>query len=63
LGAGEPLVLFWSLRSKEGWSNQFEFVEEYDLIIPDRGHGEYITNEEISSNFARDVISLLRARD
>lgn len=63
LGAGEPLVFIHGLGEiKEGWSNQFEFAEEYDLIIPDlRGHGEYITNEEISiSNFARDVISLLR---
>ena len=63
MGAGEPLVFIHGLGEiKEGWSNQFEFAEQYDLIIPDlRGHGEYITNGEISiANFARDVICLLR---
>jgi 3-oxoadipate enol-lactonase len=63
MGAGEPLVFIHGLGEiKEGWSNQFEFAEQYDLIIPDlRGHGEYITNEEISiPNFALDVICLLK---
>ena len=63
MGAGEPLVFIHGLGEiKEGWSNQFEFAEQYDLIIPDlRGHGEYITNEEISiPNFALDVIRLLK---
>jgi 3-oxoadipate enol-lactonase len=63
MGAGEPLVFIHGLGEiKEGWSNQFELAEHYDLIIPDlRGHGEYITNKEISiSNFALDVICLLK---
>jgi 3-oxoadipate enol-lactonase len=63
LGAGEPLVFIHGLGEvKEGWSNQFEFADQYDLIIPDlRGHGEYITPGEISiQNFANDVISLLK---
>src|SRR6478735_10307343 len=60
---GEPLVFIHGLGEvKEGWSNQFEFANQYDLIIPDlRGHGEYITAGEISiKNFAYDVISLLK---
>jgi 3-oxoadipate enol-lactonase len=64
LGAGEPLVLIHGLGEvKEGWANQFEFANQYDLIIPDlRGHGEYITPGEISiENFAYDVISLLNS--
>ncbi|MDR7076547.1 pimeloyl-ACP methyl ester carboxylesterase [Neobacillus niacini] len=63
LGAGEPLVFIHGLGAiKEGWSTQFKFAAQYDLIIPDlRGHGEYITDGEISiSNFAQDVITLLR---
>ncbi|MEH7177432.1 alpha/beta fold hydrolase [Neobacillus vireti] len=63
LGAGEPLVFIHGLGEiKEGWANQFELAEQYDLIIPDlRGHGEYLTNEEISiSNFAHDIIYLLK---
>ncbi|WP_066252272.1 alpha/beta fold hydrolase [Neobacillus drentensis] len=63
LGAGEPLVFLHGLGEvKEGWGNQFEFANQYDLIIPDlRGHGEYITPGEISiKNFAYDVISLLK---
>jgi 3-oxoadipate enol-lactonase len=62
-GVGEPLVLIHGLGEvKEGWTNQFEFADQFDLIIPDlRGHGEYLTNEEISvPNFADDIISLLR---
>ena len=62
-GKGEPLVLIHGLGEvKEGWVNQFEFADQFDLIIPDlRGHGEYLTNEEISvPSFARDVIFLLR---
>jgi len=61
-GAGEPLVFIHGLGEvKEGWNNQFEFADQYDLIIPDlRGHGEHITNEKISiPQFARDIITLL----
>ncbi len=61
-GVGEPLVLIHGLGEiKEGWSNQFEFADQYDLIIPDlRGHGEYLSPGEISiENFADDVIRLL----
>jgi 3-oxoadipate enol-lactonase len=63
MGAGEPLVFIHGLGEiKEGWSNQFEFAQQYDLIIPDlRGHGEYITDEKISIiNFALDIINLLK---
>jgi 3-oxoadipate enol-lactonase len=63
LGVGEPLVFIHGLGEvKEGWSNQFVFANQYDLIIPDlRGHGEYITPGEISiKSFANDVISLLK---
>jgi pimeloyl-ACP methyl ester carboxylesterase len=62
-GKGEPLVFIHGLGEvKEGWSNQFEFADQYDLIIPDlRGHGEYLSSGEISiKNFAHDVISLLK---
>ncbi|HEY2420605.1 MAG TPA: alpha/beta hydrolase [Neobacillus sp.] len=65
-GEGEPLVLIHGLGEvKEGWSNQFEFANHYDLIIPDLpGHGEYHTNEKISiPNFALDIIRLLRELD
>ncbi|MEH7084229.1 alpha/beta hydrolase [Neobacillus drentensis] len=61
-GVGEPLVFIHGLGEvKEGWNNQFEFADQYDLIIPDlRGHGEHITNEKISiPQFARDIITLL----
>jgi pimeloyl-ACP methyl ester carboxylesterase len=63
LGSGEPLVFIHGLGEvKEGWSNQFEFADQFDLIIPDlRGHGEYQSPGEISiKNFAHDVISLLK---
>ncbi len=64
LGAGEPLVFIHGLGEvKEGWANQFEFADQYDLIIPDlRGHGEYESPPgEISiHNFAKDVITLLK---
>jgi 3-oxoadipate enol-lactonase len=62
-GVGEPLVFIHGLGEvKEGWSNQFEFADQFDLIIPDlRGHGEYTTPGEISiKNFATDVINLLK---
>ncbi|MCM2533634.1 alpha/beta hydrolase [Neobacillus pocheonensis] len=62
-GEGETLVFIHGLGEvKEGWHNQFELADQYDLIIPDlRGHGEYKTTEEISiPNFARDVICLLK---
>ena len=61
-GEGEPLIFIHGLGEiKEGWRNQFELADHYQLIIPDlRGHGEYLTNKEISiSNFARDIIRLL----
>jgi 3-oxoadipate enol-lactonase len=63
LGAGEPLVFIHGLGEvKEGWSHQFEFANQFDLIIPDlRGHGEYISPGEISiENFACDVINLVK---
>ncbi|WHY87812.1 alpha/beta hydrolase [Neobacillus novalis] len=63
LGAGEPLVFIHGLGEvKEGWNNQFEFADQYDLIIPDlRGHGEHITTKKITiPNFAKDVINLLK---
>jgi 3-oxoadipate enol-lactonase len=62
-GSGEPLVFIHGLGEvKEGWNNQFNFADQYDLIIPDfRGHGEHMTTGEISiPDFARDVICLLR---
>lgn len=64
LGAGEPLVLIHGLGEvKEGWANQFELANQFDLIIPDlRGHGEYQSPGEISiKHFALDVIFLLRS--
>lgn len=64
LGVGEPLVFIHGLGEvKEGWSNQFEFADQFELIIPDlRGHGEFHHSPgEISiQNFATDVISLLK---
>ncbi|MGG1674355.1 alpha/beta fold hydrolase [Neobacillus sp. NRS-1170] len=62
MGNGEPLVLLHGLSEcKEGWFKQFEFADQYQLIIPDlRGHGINPTLEGISiENFASDVISLL----
>jgi 3-oxoadipate enol-lactonase len=62
-GKGEPLVFIHGLGEvKEGWNNQFEFADQYDLIIPDlRGHGEHITTGKISiPHFARDIINLLK---
>jgi pimeloyl-ACP methyl ester carboxylesterase len=62
-GAGEPLVLIHGLGEvKEGWENQFELADQYELIIPDlRGHGECTKTVGISiENFASDVIGLLK---
>lgn len=62
-GNGEPLVLIHGLGEiKEGWHNQFELEDQYELIIPDlRGHGEYDVEDGISiENFAKDVIGLLK---
>ncbi|MCL6573503.1 MAG: alpha/beta hydrolase [Bacillus sp. (in: Bacteria)] len=62
-GVGEALVFIHGLGEvKEGWANQFEFADQYDVIIPDlRGHGEYTMTDEISiKHFAYDVISLLK---
>lgn len=61
-GSGQSLVLIHGLGEiKEGWYNQYEFADDYELIIPDlRGHGENETTHEISiENFAKDVIDLL----
>lgn len=63
LGAGEPLILIHGLgEMKEGWSNQFELSDQFDLIIPDlRGHGDHKNTEGISiQNFAWDIINLLK---
>jgi 3-oxoadipate enol-lactonase len=62
LGSGEPLILIHGLgEMKEGWNNQFELADQFDLIIPDlRGHGDYKKTEGISiENFAMDIIALL----
>jgi 3-oxoadipate enol-lactonase len=62
-GNGEPLLFIHGLGEvKEGWYNQFELADQYELIIPDlRGHGEYQSTEDISmQNFAGDIISLLK---
>jgi pimeloyl-ACP methyl ester carboxylesterase len=64
-GNGEPLVLIHGLGEvKEGWINQFELQDEFELIIPDlRGHGENERTEAISiQNFASDIIDLLKER-
>jgi pimeloyl-ACP methyl ester carboxylesterase len=61
-GKGEPLVLIHGLGEvKEGWQNQFELADQYELIIPDlRGHGECNkTNGITIQNFASDIIELL----
>jgi pimeloyl-ACP methyl ester carboxylesterase len=65
-GNGEPLVLIHGLGEvKEGWINQFELQDEFELIIPDlRGHGENERTEAISiQNFASDIIDLLKERN
>lgn len=62
-GKGEPLVLIHGLGEvKEGWSNQFELADQFELIIPDlRGHGDCTKTDGISiPNFARDIIGLLK---
>ena len=40
-GSGEPLVLIHGLGEvKEGWENQYELADQYEIIIPDLGgHG------------------------
>lgn len=61
-GSGEPFVLIHGLGEvKEGWHNQYELADQFELIIPDlRGHGEYTKTDEISiPNFAADIIGLL----
>jgi pimeloyl-ACP methyl ester carboxylesterase len=61
-GKGEPLVLIHGLGEiKEGWEDQYELADQYELIIPDlRGHGECNKSDGISiRNFASDVIGLL----
>lgn len=62
-GSGEPLVLIHGLGEvKEGWQNQFELADQYELIIPDlRGHGECLKTDGFSIRiFAADVIELLK---
>lgn len=62
-GVGEPLVLIHGLGEvKEGWQNQFELADQYELVIPDlRGHGQCAKTEGITiENFAADVIGLLK---
>jgi pimeloyl-ACP methyl ester carboxylesterase len=61
-GKGEPLVLIHGLGEvKEGWQDQYELADKYELIIPDlRGHGQCHKSEGITiRNFAADVIGLL----
>ncbi|MFJ7728809.1 alpha/beta fold hydrolase [Neobacillus sp. NPDC097160] len=63
LGKGEPLMLIHGLGEvKEGWKNQFELADQYELIIPDlRGHGECTKTDNISiQTFATDLIGLLK---
>ena len=63
LGRGEPLVLIHGLGEvKEGWQNQFELADQFELIIPDlRGHGACTKTDGISiQNFALDIIGLLK---
>lgn len=62
-GSGEPLVLIHGLGEvKEGWKNQFELADQFELIIPDlRGHGECSKIDGITiHNFASDIIGLLK---
>lgn len=62
LGKGEPLVLIHGLGEvKEGWEDQYELADQFELIIPDlRGHGECNKSDGISiRNFASDLIGLL----
>lgn len=63
LGKGEPLVMIHGLGEvKEGWEDQFELANQYELIIPDlRGHGECTKADSITiSQFASDIIGLLK---
>jgi pimeloyl-ACP methyl ester carboxylesterase len=63
LGKGEPLVLIHGLGEvKEGWEDQFELADQYELIIPDlRGHGECNKSDSITiRQFASDIIGLLK---
>ncbi|RSK26630.1 alpha/beta hydrolase [Bacillus sp. HMF5848] len=62
-GVGEPLVLIHGLGEiKEGWLNQFELEDQFELIIPDlRGHGQHKPFKDISiEHFASDIINLLK---
>ncbi|PLS02826.1 alpha/beta fold hydrolase [Neobacillus cucumis] len=62
-GKGDPLVLIHGLGEvKEGWSNQYELADEFELVIPDlRGHGDCTKTDGISiPNFAQDIIGLLK---
>ncbi|MEH7483327.1 alpha/beta hydrolase [Neobacillus drentensis] len=56
-GKGEPLVLIHGLGEvKEGWEDQYELADQFELIIPDlRGHGACNKSDGISiRNFASD---------
>ncbi|MEH7304867.1 alpha/beta fold hydrolase [Neobacillus drentensis] len=62
-GKGDPLVLIHGLGEvKEGWEDQYELANHYELIIPDlRGHGECNKTDGISiKNFAIDILGLLK---
>ncbi|MEY2191473.1 alpha/beta fold hydrolase [Neobacillus sp. BF23-41] len=62
-GKGEPLVLIHGLGEvKEGWEDQYELADQFELIIPDlRGHGACNKSDGISiRNFASDIIGLLQ---
>jgi pimeloyl-ACP methyl ester carboxylesterase len=63
LGKGEPLVLIHGLGEvKEGWEDQFELADQYELTISDlRGHGECSKADSITiRQFASDIIGLLK---
>ncbi|SMQ69197.1 Pimeloyl-ACP methyl ester carboxylesterase [Bacillus sp. OV166] len=63
LGKGEPLVLIHGLGEvKEGWEDQYELADQFELIIPDlRGHGACNKSDGISiRNFGSDIIGLLQ---
>jgi pimeloyl-ACP methyl ester carboxylesterase len=62
-GKGDPLVLIHGLGEvKEGWEDQYELADQFELIIPDlRGHGACNKADGISiQNFASDIIGLLQ---
>jgi pimeloyl-ACP methyl ester carboxylesterase len=60
-GNQETLVLIHGLGEiKEGWVNQFELADKFNLVIPDlRGHGENNNTDISMQGFAKDIIELL----